>query len=219
MKTKGTLVRVVVCLFVCLLGLGTASADTLFSNLGQSVDGAGFLPNTSRRLATDFQTGPGATTVTGGSLKLNNPDGIPHTYTASLWTDNAGLPGTMFGAFNPILVPSGNSGDFATTPTGSINLAASTPFWEVLQVNENELFVVDPEWKFTSTQATDAGSIFTTIPSTFPQVSLNSGASWQNLATGNFQFSLTGVPEPTGGSLLLVGGPLLLGIRRNRKPC
>jgi hypothetical protein len=200
-----------------LFPVGTASAadPTLFSNLGQSTDGAGFLPDTSRRLANDFQTGLTPTTITGATLKLANPDGIAHTYTASLWSDNAGLPGAPFATFTPILLPSGTTaGNFATTPSGVINLAASTPYWEVVQVNENRLFVVDPEWERTSSQGTDAGSIFATIASTTPKVSTNSGANWSDLAAGNFQFALTGVPEPTGALLLLVGAPLLLANRR-----
>jgi hypothetical protein len=216
-KTTTRLLRLIA---VGLLGFGiasAASAATLFSNLGQSVDGAGFLPNTNRRLASDFRTGPDATIITGATLKLSNPDGIPHTFTASIWSDNAGLPGTMLAVFNPILLPSGTSpGDFATTPSGSLNLSPTTTYWQVLQVNEDKLFVIDPEWKFTQSQAAGAGSAFATLPSTTPKVSTNGGASWQDLAAGNFQFAITGVPEPTAALLLLTGPAVLLATGRNR---
>ena len=115
------------------------------------------------------------------------------------------------------MLPSGTAAaTFNTTPSGVINLTASTAYWEMLQVGENRLFVVDPEWERTTSQSTDAGSTFFNIIATSPQVSTNGGANWSPLAPGNFQFALNGVPEPTGVMMLLVGAPLLLARRRPR---
>ncbi len=75
---------------------------------------------------------------------------------------------------------------------------ANTPYWAVLQMNQNSVGN-GAWWALTQTEATDAGSVFSTIPTDGAEGSLNSGATWNESGPPlNMQFSLQGVvvPEP-----------------------
>jgi hypothetical protein len=188
-------------------------AEILISNLGQAEGGGTAFNDTATRDATDFLTGPSATSIRGATLFMRNPDSIAHTFTLKLFTDNgSGTPGSLIGSFAPFTLPASPSyySDCSTTSTG-ISLVANTAYWAVLQMNQNSV-KNGAWWALTQTEATDAGSVFSTISTAGAEGSLNSGASWNESGPPlNMQFSLQGVvvPEPSTFVLTVVG---LLGI-------
>lgn len=203
-------------LVICLACGGTANATLLFSTINQPNDATNHLQFTTERLASDFISGASATTIQSTTLEIFNNDNnfTAHHLTASIFTDNSGVPGTLVGSFNPFTANAfqGFSNGFATSPTG-INLAANTIYWEVLQLNEtaNNPFV---GWERTQSQVASAGT-FNTVSSTQVKFSSNSGSTWSDLYVGNSIFQLDGVttvPEPSAfllGTMALAGGTWL----------
>jgi hypothetical protein len=184
-------------------------AGTFFSNLGQgtNVYGGHNMDNTSYRLATDFLTGSSPTTITNSSLKLTSLDSVGHNFTLSLFTDSgSSLPGLLVGSFDSTFLPAYTPQGIYSFNSPGISLAPKTAYWAVLQMDEN-VQNTDPYWWELSSQTTDPGSVFSTIPGTPIQLSRDSGTSWTDGTTGNFWFSLSGtvVPEPTTFALLGVG--------------
>ena len=209
-----------------VLSASTQAATTLFSNVNQPLAGEGNFLNTSYRYATDFKTDSFNATITGATLTLDNLDtGTNHTFTASIFTDNSGTPGTLVGSFNPLTVLSNTGNANYSTTSAGISLTANTIYWEVLQMNEADVSS-GPQWADTGSQSTDAGSVYTTITATPLMFSSNGGASYSAVTafgspvTGNYQFALSGtetVPEPSPTLLgLAATGAMLL--RRRRQP-
>lgn len=200
----------------------TAPAATLFSTLGQSYDGVAGMFTSADRLATDFQTGASATTITGASLNLaNDGNTISLHFLASLFTDSAGLPGTSLGSFSTItLLPSNQiPADYSATSAG-ISLSANTKYWLVLKLLEDP-DGLSGDWSYNQSNSTDAGSVFTPVSATQIKYSNNNGSTWVDEvggATANYRYSLTGTttaPEP-GRALLLLAGTCGMVLRRKR---
>ena len=203
------------------------ATTTLISNVGQALGGPGNLASTSYRYATDFLTNGSASTITGGEFMMDNLDNINHTFTASIFTDNGGTPGTLVGTFNPFTVPANSSyNNYSATSVGNISLASSTTYWEVMQMDENLGTGGAPQVIYTSSQAVDSGSLFSFVSATPLQTSTNGGASYSNVTafgspiTGNYQFTLTGlvVPEPSRALFISAGFGLSM-VRRRRRQC
>jgi hypothetical protein len=193
------------------------SAATFFSNLGQSYTGGTGLDNTNSRLANDFLTGASPTTIRTATLFMTNPDNMVHSYTLSIFTDTgSGRPGTLVGAFDTTSLGPGPAGNRSFSSLG-ISLAPNTAYWAVLQMDEN-IVNSDSYWSSSSSQFADAGSVFSTIPTTPQLYSLNGGANWNSAADGNFMFSLssTVVPEPSTSTIAGAGVILLYLSRRKR---
>jgi hypothetical protein len=198
-----------------LLG-GMTRADVLFSNLNQTPTDMEAWKTTNIRFATDFLTANSGTIVTGVTMSLFNSSPDNHNFTASIFNDVSGAPGpVLIGSFDVFSVPGNQTSvaNFSTTSPG-LSLAANTPYWLTLQINENITVPGVAGWREDSGQATDAGTLFATVSSTDTKYSSNSGASYSDFFPGNFHYSITGnVPEPTTGALFLAGF-LLAGARR-----
>jgi hypothetical protein len=127
------------------------------------------------------------------------------------------------GSFNPFTVLANTStANYSTNSTG-ISLAPNAVYWEVLQMNEATVSSA-PQWMYTSSQNTDAGSVYSTVTGTALKTSTNGGASYSDVTffgspvSGNYQFALSGTeaPEPSPALLSLVAiGAMLL--RRGRQ--
>lgn len=212
-------VRLAATLALVLSAAQAASAATVFSNLGESTLLGEGPSNTSLRMATDFLTDASASTITGATLSMLSANtSFANTYTVSLFADNgADAPGALVGTFDPFTVPANTSGlsNHTAVSTG-INLAANTAYWVVLQLNHAGSGNLSG-WALTTSQATDAGSVFTTIPATSVMWSFDAGASYGSHTDGNYQFSLesSAVPEPSR-ALLLLGGLACAFLRRRR---
>jgi len=212
--------------FSPLLVAGSLSAQTtLFSNVGLGPSGPANLLNPSYRYATDFLTNSLPSTLTNVTVKLNNLDNISHTFTASIFTDNAGSPGTLVGSFNSVTVaPNGSYADYSSISSGGISLAANTTYWEVLQMNETTGGGSAPQVAYNDTENSDAGSLFATIAATALKTSSNGGASYTDVTFfgspvhGNYQFAVKGTqtaPEPSC-AILMASGLWVLAHRRRR---
>ena len=222
MKTTFTIIAAAGLL---LLAGRISAATTLFSTLSQAPNSGTNFGTTSYRYASDFMTDASNATITGASFAVANFDtGTAHTFTASIFTDNGGTPGTLVGSFNSFSVPVNTPlANYSTTSAG-ISLSANTIYWTVLKMNEADVSSA-PQFEYTSSQTTDAGSVYSTIPSTALKVSTDGGSTYADQTffgspvTGNFQFSLDGTeaaPEPSRALLGLValGGVLLQRRRR-----
>jgi hypothetical protein len=187
---------------------------TLFNSVGQTPSGFIQVGATFHREGTDFFTNGVAVTITGATLRLNNQDSIDHTVTASLWSGE-GAPATLVGSFDPITIPTSFTFANFSFSSAGIGLAANSAYWMVLQINEGTNTDA-VGWQTTSSEETDAGSVFSAIADTTMKYSTDSGASWDDNFTGpgNFQFSL--MPEPARWAQLGVG-VLALGLLRRRK--
>lgn len=201
-----------------LLGwaVSPASADLLFSNLGQVQDNDAGIALTSHRPATEFLTGGVPTIATDLTIRVNNFDSVGHTFGAYLYSDNAGSPNSLLATFSPV----DNSVGAAVVPgvTGTmklitfshagINLAASTQYWVALSLLQPAV-AHSVAWIETTSNAEDIGSLFTNDSPPNRFYSLDSGSTWGSPGPArNGQFSLEGtaVPEPTSAALVLLGG-------------
>jgi hypothetical protein len=195
-------------------------AALLFSNNGQATGGTNRIINTTDRVASDFTTGASPTlaqsiTVTVFNNNLDN-NFTPHTFTASIFTDNAGIPGALVGSFSAFNINAAQSiqTGFGTSP--GIALTPSTTYWEVLQVNENASTNFAGPIRTTS-QSADGGSLFSIVPGTQVKFSSNSGSNWSDLFVGNSMFRLDGlvnVPEPSTYLLTVLSAMASLVSRR-----
>src|SRR6185295_17688134 len=81
-----------------------ADAALLFSNNNQLTNSTSRVINTTDRVASDFTTGASPTIAQSiiATVFNNNLDNnfTPHTFTASIFTDNGGVPGVLVGSFS-----------------------------------------------------------------------------------------------------------------------
>jgi|GEM_PF-2328379 len=218
-------------IFVLMAGFCSpaAATTTFFSDYAQGTNGAN---QYARYLiagnvnASDFLTGASATTITSATLSFTNDDSNAHVMTPKIYTDNAGVPGTLVGTLSTIALPADpnypSAGTFTTytATSAGINLAANTNYWMVVSIN-NATDGTDPVlWNTTSSNTMDSGSTFSQVTATALKTSTNSGTSWNTGQAVNGVFSLSGTvvaaPEPTRVLLLGIGTGLLL-LRRRRR--
>ncbi|WP_395740615.1 choice-of-anchor R domain-containing protein [Prosthecobacter sp.] len=218
-------------LLLCATGFKHAAASTTyFSTLGQTGDGFAYMEygGVVDVNATDFLTSASATTITGATFSFSNWDDIAHVMTPKIYTDNAGLPGTLVGTFStfnvaadPIGPGSGTFRNYSVSSAG-INLAANTKYWMAVSVDTATDLPFPVMWNTTATTAMDAGSTFSEVTATQLKYSTDGGSSWINVgnANSNGMFSLSGnlaaAPEPARALFLLAGAGTLL-LRRRRR--
>lgn len=201
-------------------------AAVLFSNVGQTHVSTGAtnarFSSAGDTWASDFQTSTQATTITGATFYMFNLDPEPHTYTATIYADAAGLPGAAVGSFDVYTVPGSlfSENSFVTSSSG-ITLSANTKYWMGLTVNEDFSFL--PTFLSaavqTDSQAVDAGSQFGVVTSTTSLAfKLGDDPSWLTSDQDrNLVFSLnsSAVPEPSRAILVGLGLAGLV-LRRRR---
>ncbi|MBL9132160.1 MAG: PEP-CTERM sorting domain-containing protein [Verrucomicrobiaceae bacterium] len=199
-----------------------SSAVVLYSSTSSPTGFGPQLYFTTSRRAVDFETGADASTVTGLTIGLRNQDTVTRTAFAEIWSDNAGVPGALVGAFDTFqTLLAGQVGAGFSFLDAGIPLAALTKYWLVMSSGED--YTVsgnDLRLFYTLSSGDDGGNPFTSVTATAPQFSSNSGASWGNdTGYGNLVYTLTGtldpVPEPSR-ALLLVAGVVVAGLRRRR---
>ena len=217
-------------IFVLMAGFcGPAAASTtFFSDLGQSTNGA--LQNAKYQTsgsvnASDFITGASATIITDATLSFSNWDDTTHILTPKIYTDNAGVPGTLVGTLSTISITADIAGpgtgtfrNYNVTSAG-ISLAANTKYW--LGVSINSAAGTAPVlWNTTTSTTMDSGSTFAQVTTTALKTSTNGGSSWSTGNSVNGVFSLSGnlaaAPEPTRVLLLGIGWGFFL-LRRRRR--
>lgn len=146
-----------------------------------------------------FTTGAAATSISAAVLKVNAANGPNYSsanFTAAIYTDNAGVPGTIVGTAVQSSVPASfSAGDFNVAFTFNITVSPATNYHFVVYSDQTSNMSV-----YTGTN----GSAGTNL-------STNSGSSWSNQngymnlsVTENDAATLTftGVtPDPTGAGI------------------
>lgn len=218
MKTCFALVNpILAALALFVVAPNTSHAGLLFSTLGQTGGGTVGLNFPTERWASDFLTGASATTATSTSVRLFNDDTIAHSYTASIFNDAGGMPGTLVGSFSSIVAPaqSVSFANFTGVSTG-ISLAANTIYWEVLKVNETYLDGASA-WQATPSQTADFGSVFTPVAGTGVLFNGDGGSFWDDLFADNqgmFSLETTPVPEISSTAFTMVLACTAMAMRR-----
>lgn len=206
------------------LGLiaANATATTLFSTLGQTSDDI-FTLHSSTDLwnASDFKTGAQGATITSIRAALGNPDSIAHNFQVSLYSDSGGAVGSLLETFSTASLGAGVTGtnNYVSFTHAGATLAANTTYWVVLKMQE-AISSDSPYWWLNYSDATDPGSVFTSVSTTPPYYTDNAGVDWYDYASGNRRMDITGtlitlVPEP-GRMLLALAGFVGIFFRRRR---
>lgn len=221
MKARTTFSCLPVVLAVWVLNAALGTAATFISTLNQPVSSSyqmysAFL---NSNFANDFTTDGTGAVITGLTVKLANYDTVTRHVYGSIYTNNAGQPGTLVGSFDPIALTNGLTTltDVTLTSTG-VNLAANTTYWVGIGLVEN-LTSDTVRWAANAGNGTDAGSVFTTVPATNVFLSSNGGTVWSSYSAGNMLYALSGTaaPEPSRMVLVLAGG-FGVWLRRRRSP-
>ena len=193
-----------------LLGIGiavawfpAASAEVLFSNLGQTenyvLSGSGPGPI----WAMDLRAGSSATTITNITFNISFSQTIAQTFRVSLAEDNGfGLPGSVIGVFDTTLtVPSLGSGNYSARDAG-LSVGANARFWILVEVIDG--FGGGSALSATLSQLADAPSLFSGENSTPVMFSFD-GLFYLPVQLGNLRFTLEG--RPGAAPSLLVQSP------------
>jgi hypothetical protein len=190
---------------------GSLRADTIiFDNLATSSQGFGSV-SSSFWEAQRFNTDATNLRLTSATLRLYSENAGSGNFFVDLYSDAAGQPGASLA--NLFTGPNPFSGTFPQTGNilfGGLSqtLAPNTNYWVVL--GESAGSALDIRWGSTGT-ATGSGSGFQATNANTP----NQGGGWGVNAAGPHQMQLTAIiPEPASVLLVLLGGSLLLIVRR-----
>lgn len=199
--------RVVTTLIVsCLLLVGSATADTILSNLPGTGSGTG----TNLGMGTDLADRTKGVGLTMGATNMDfqsmvallsntTPDS---TLSGGIYSSVSNNPGVLLAAFAPVAVP-------ANTAVGPISITTAAPF--TLQANTSYWFVLDGPattnsllWQsLTPNTAPTAAVGYTFVGYRF---SSNGGTTWGSSTIYNGMSINALVPEPMSlGMLALVG--------------
>ena len=175
-------------LTISLFITSVSCADVVFTNL--PVSGTlGYPLNGSddTHAATGFTVNGGSYTLDSVDLHLFFADPTQVTPELSIYSDSAGVPGTLIETFtNPTF--SVGYADYNFTPDDSVNLFNGTDYWIVL---ENTLGTFDFNWVQGNSPVTPTGD-FSYIDSYYSF----DGISWDGEPPLTIQISATQIPEP-----------------------
>ncbi len=152
------------------------------------------------------------------SLKgyFNNNTGSILSLNGGIYSNSAGVPGTLLQAFNTVAVPAGSpTTQYSLTTTAPYTLLANTAYWFVEHDIPGGIFWDIDSAGSTGTAPTAAAGF---TPNGF-QKSSNSGTSWSADTTFNptVQIDVTAVPEPSAIMLVTVGVIGLAGLTLRRR--
>jgi hypothetical protein len=183
---------------------GPAQAGVVLSNMGANglTDTSG-ATNTdilaNNLLASGFTTG--ATAQQLDWVSIVGFSSTAASRTASIYSDNAGSPGTLVATSTGTAFPAGTKGVYQFNFSGA-NLAASTSYWVLPEV--------DVSWYFESANAAPSAQNASGFSYLGAKTSTNSGSSWNtsvfNYTLGVSTSDVPPVPEPALTSLVCLGG-------------
>ena len=220
---KKSIIRSIVILAVALLAQQVTRAQgtiTYLSNLGLPSAGSEMVASDSWQ-ATLFVTGnnAGGYLVDSVQLAMANATGTPSGFEATICVvnpnDPAGAePGNSLGAFNGSLNPS-TAGDYTYTPVSDVTLSPDTDYFIVLTAGTG-LVTGAYEWSQTGTYSYNPTGGWESVGNI---VSSGNGSSWTPVPDTDAQFAIsaTAIPEPSLCSLLLLGGGLIIYVRKQKR--
>lgn len=169
-------------------------------------------------LANSFTIGGSVMSL--DSITIGFAGGFGSGFTASLYSDAAGAPGTELLTLSGEIDPHGG-GLFDYTAASPYTLAASTTYWAVftaVHAAPNKQFPI-----YTTADLSQTGEPGTSIGNNFASRTVNSGVpgSWSLSGSDTpLQFSVntSAVPEPSRAALLAGSFGVLFFRRRRRQP-
>jgi hypothetical protein len=157
-----------------------------------------------------FTTGTNIVRIDSFTLSVNTagaPGGTDVTYTASIYSDNSGSIGSIYGTVGSFTdFTLGGVENISIAASSTVNLSPNTTYWLQTQIagTTNQSW-----WRFTS-DTSESGD---------PGWSIGNNAGWTGSGAGPtlFSVSTTAVPEPSTATLILgVAGGVLAFARRRR---
>lgn len=203
----------VVVLAVLLASTSAARADVVYGNLGPA--GAGNLGSTNtdfgptdpneRGIAQGFTVGSSSTLRTIESITLGLfVDGSAQR-TVSIYSDNAGVPGTSLFTSSPVTV---GTNDKYTFPFSGATLSTNTSYWIVPEGPSSWYFNTPPSAP-TAQNASGYSYLGTKV--------LNTSSQWLDSDFPVYSTSIVAVPEPHAIVLAGIGGVVAAWATRRRR--
>jgi hypothetical protein len=201
-------------LAMLLASASTARADVVYGNLGPA--GAGSLSSTNtdfgptdpneRGIAQGFTVGSSSTLRTIESITLGLfVDGTAQR-TVSIYSDNAGVPGTSLFTSSAVTV---GTNDKYTFPFSGATLSTNTSYWIVPEGPSSWYFNTGPASAPTGQNASGYSYLGTK--------QLNTSSQWVNADFPFYSTSIVAVPEPHAMVLAAIGGVVAAFAARRRR--
>ena len=201
------------------LAITATTSRASVSNLGSPISGGAspsFTTSGSNTLSTDYSTSftTGSSDTLLDDITINLGTSVTGTgFTAALYSNNLGLPGSLLLTLNGNATPTGG-GMF--TYTGSYTLTATTTYWAVFNVphsGPDASFIINTVG--TPNQTGDVG--WTLGDNSYAQYGFNGslGAWTVGFGPARMAVNTSAVPEPST-LLMAITGLFFAGVRRRK---
>lgn len=197
---------------ICLLsGTGTVRAEAILQNSTEILSSSaellgGTTSGNHHQLAMGFNTGSSGFLFNSVLIAVGNfGEAGSFSITGGIYSDNAGVPGALFSAFNDVSVAEDSVQTPLFTTVTATFLAANTTYWILLDGPT----ATDRYLGWLKTEGTEVQE---TAPVTYvgTRLSLNSGATWDEAASDvNIYVDASAVPEPSTWMLLGLGAAVV----------
>lgn len=175
-----------------LSSMGVVHAQILYSTLPADPDGGPCFGG-GNLAAVEMATPTGAPyQINGATVRMHHADDAAASFTVAVYTNNAGVPGTLVGTVGTAAGNGLGTMDlYNLTPASPIALSASTNYWVVASSTSADTCAFG--WTF---NASTPSGIFTYVAETQFY-----GGSWSDQTGDYFALQLDGALVAAGGSI------------------